>query len=578
MSILLQSLVSIGLAKLPVADWVDRIVDGITDVFSGFFNVLQAIGSGIMDFISDTLTFINPWLLMVIIVVLAYIISKRRWGFTVLTAIGLLYIYNQELWGDMINTFTLVLLSSIISIVIGVPLGIWMAKSEGAKRVINPILDFMQTMPAFVYLIPAVAFFGIGMVPGVFASVIFALPPTVRFTNLGIREIPTELIEASDAFGSTDVQKLFKVELPLAKNTIMAGINQTIMLSLSMVVTASMIGAPGLGNGVLSALQRAEVGEGFVNGLALVILAIVIDRFTQNLSTSNRSQAKQPRWQKFIAPVLLLAFLITGAVQAFISSQGEQKEKVTLAYVEWDSEVASTNVLAEVLKEEGYAVEIVPLDNTVMWKSVAEGNVDASVSAWLPTTHGEQYAQYKDQLDDLGANLKGTSLSLAVPSYMNIKSISDLTDQASSEIVGIEPGAGIMSGTEKALETYSNLSSWKLTPSSTGAMVTSLEQAIKNQQEIVITAWTPHWIFAKYDLTMLEDPEGVYGGSEDIHTIAREGLKDDNAKAYQIIDRFSWDPEDMQSVMLDISDGTSPSEAAKNWIADNQDKVAEWTK
>ncbi|AXQ79555.1 ABC transporter permease subunit [Streptococcus chenjunshii] len=576
---LLQNVGNIIQTKLPVADSVDRIVDWITDVFSGFFNVLQAIGSGIMDFISDTLAFINPWLLMLIIVALAYVISKRRWGFTLLTAVGLLYIYNQELWGDMINTFTLVLLSSIISIVIGIPLGIWMAKSEGAKKVINPILDFMQTMPAFVYLIPAVAFFGIGMVPGVFASVIFALPPTVRFTNLGIREIPTELIEASDAFGSTDVQKLFKVELPLAKNTIMAGINQTIMLSLSMVVTASMIGAPGLGNGVLSALQRAEVGAGFVNGLALVILAIVIDRFTQNLGGSNRSQAKKKaKWQKFIAPVLLAAFFMTGITQAFLSSRSEQKEKVTLAYVEWDSEVASTNVLAEVLKEEGYDVDLVPLDNTVMWKSIAEGNADASASAWLPTTHAEQYKQYKDQLDDLGANLKGTSLSLAVPSYMNLTSISDLTNQANSEIVGIEPGAGIMSSTEKALDTYSNLSSWKLTPSSTGAMVTSLEQAIKNQEEIVITAWTPHWIFAKYDLTMLEDPEGVYGGSEDIHTIARQGLKEDNAKAYQIIDRFNWTDEDMQSVMLDISNGSSPAEAAKKWIEDNPDKVAEWTK
>ena len=164
-----------------------------------------------------------------------------------------------------------------------------MSKSKAAETIITPILDFMQTMPAFVYLIPTVAFFGIGMVPGVFASLIFATPPTVRFTNLGIRQVQKDLIEASEAFGSTGMQKLLKVELPLAKATIMAGINQTVMLALSMVVTASMIGAPGLGKEVLRALQRSEVGPGFVSGLAIVILAIIIDRITQNMSKDKKT-------------------------------------------------------------------------------------------------------------------------------------------------------------------------------------------------------------------------------------------------------------------------------------------------
>ncbi len=182
------------------------------------------------------------------------------------------------------ETTTLVLFSSIISIIIGIPLGILMSKSNVAENIIKPILDFMQTMPGFVYLIPAVAFFGIGIVPGVFASVIFALPPTVRMTNLGIRQVPKELVEAADSYGSTASQKLFKVEIPLAKSTIMAGINQTVMLSLSMVVVASMIGAPGLGREVLTALQRTQVGNGFVAGLSLVIFAIIIDRLTQSFN------------------------------------------------------------------------------------------------------------------------------------------------------------------------------------------------------------------------------------------------------------------------------------------------------
>ncbi|HEM3178428.1 TPA: ABC transporter permease/substrate binding protein [Streptococcus suis] len=562
--------------NLPIEEIVDKGIDWITDNLAGLFRFVQVIGDSVMDFVSDTLTFIPPLLLLIIISLLAYVISNKKKNFAFLTALGLLFIYNQGLWEGMINTFTLVLVSSFMSIILGIPLGIWMAKSDRARSIINPILDFMQTMPAFVYLIPAVAFFGIGMVPGVFASVIFALPPTVRFTNLGIREIPEELIEAAESFGSTERQRLFKVELPLAKNTILAGVNQTIMLALSMVVTASMIGAPGLGNGVLSALQHAEIGAGFVSGLALVILAIIIDRFTQFMNQPKRDNIKKSNFAKFLAPVLLISFFATGITQAFLQTQTATKEEITLAYVEWDSEVTSTNVLAEVLKAEGYEVNLVPLDNAVAWKAVAAGNADASVSAWLPTTHQAQYEQYESQIEDLGANLVGTSLGFAVPSYMNISSIDELTSQAEQTIIGIEPGAGIMSSAETALTSYTNLNSWTLTSSSTGAMVTSLEQALKNEEDIVVTAWMPHWMFAKYDLVLLEDPQGIFGNSEEIHTIVRKGLKEDQADAYSIIDNFYWEPEDMQSVMLAIAEGQTPSQAAKNWIELNPDKVEKW--
>lgn len=562
--------------NLPIEEIVDKGIDWITDNLAGLFRFVQVTGDSVMDFVSDTLTFIPPLLLLIIISLLAYVISNKKKNFAFLTALGLLFIYNQGLWEGMINTFTLVLVSSFMSIILGIPLGIWMAKSDRARSIINPILDFMQTMPAFVYLIPAVAFFGIGMVPGVFASVIFALPPTVRFTNLGIREIPEELIEAAESFGSTERQRLFKVELPLAKNTILAGVNQTVMLALSMVVTASMIGAPGLGNGVLSALQHAEIGAGFVSGLALVILAIIIDRFTQFMNQPKRDNTKKSNFAKFLAPVLLISFFVTGITQAFLQTQTATKEEITLAYVEWDSEVASTNVLAEVLKAEGYEVNLVPLDNAVAWKAVAAGNADASVSAWLPTTHQAQYEQYESQIEDLGANLVGTSLGFAVPSYMNISSIDELTSQAEQTIIGIEPGAGIMSSAETALTSYTNLNSWTLTSSSTGAMVTSLEQALKNEEDIVVTAWMPHWMFAKYDLVLLEDPQGIFGNSEEIHTIVRKGLKEDQADAYSIIDNFYWEPEDMQSVMLAIAEGQTPSQAAKNWIELNPDKVEKW--
>ncbi|UTC08000.1 glycine/betaine ABC transporter [Latilactobacillus curvatus] len=277
------------IAKLPIANWMDRFVDWLTQ-FTGFFNGLTNFIGGIINAFQWVFDLIPIWLFIVIIAGVTYLANRdtKKWGLIIFEVLGLLLIWNLDFWRDMTQTLTLVLTSSLISLVIGVPLGIWMAKSDIAQAIFKPILDFMQTMPAFVYLIPAVAFFGIGMVPGVFASVIFAMPPTVRMTNLGIRQVPTELIEASDSYGSTEWQKLIKVQLPLAKSTLMAGVNQSMMLALSMVVIASMIGAMGLGTRVYFAVGRNDAGGGFAAGLAIVILAIIIDRLTQALNRQRK--------------------------------------------------------------------------------------------------------------------------------------------------------------------------------------------------------------------------------------------------------------------------------------------------
>ncbi|HER5558740.1 glycine betaine transport system permease [Streptococcus pyogenes] len=568
--------------KLPVAQLVEQLTEWLTKTFSGLFDIMQVVGSFLMDWMTKTLLFIHPLLFIVLVTAGMFFLAKKKWPLPTFTLLGLLFIYNQGLWKQLMNTFTLVLVASLISVLIGIPLGIWMAKNATVRQIVNPILDFMQTMPAFVYLIPAVAFFGIGMVPGVFASVIFALPPTVRFTNLAIRDIPTELIEASDAFGSTGKQKLFKVELPLAKNTIMAGVNQTMMLALSMVVTGSMIGAPGLGREVLSALQHADIGSGFVSGLALVILAIVLDRMTQLFNSKPQEKAKAGKTNKWIGLAALAVFLIAAlgrGIMAMTSGMADKGETVNIAYVQWDSEVASTHVIAEVLKNEGYHVTLTPLDNAVMWQTVANGNADFSTSAWLPVTHGQQYQKYRSKLDDLGPNLKGTKLGLAVPKYMtDVNSIEDLGKQADQKITGIEPGAGIMAAAQKTLKEYHNLSSWELVAASTGAMTTSLDQAIKKKDPIVVTAWSPHWMFAKYDLKYLKDPKETFGSTENINTIARKGLKKDLPNVYKIIDKFHWTQKDMEAVMLDINKGMSPEAAAKKWVEANKSKVSSWTK
>lgn len=566
---------------IPVADWVEAFTEWLTSTFSGLFSALQSFGQLIMDTITNVLLFVPPLALIVLLTIAAFLVSGKKWGLTAFTFVGLLFIYNQGLWTDLMNTVTLVLLSSLVSIIIGIPLGIVMAKSEKAQSIVTPILDFMQTMPGFVYLIPAVAFFGIGMVPGVFASVIFALPPTVRMTNLGIRQISRELVEASDSFGGTGWQKLIKLELPLAKSTILAGVNQTTMLALSMVVIASMIGAPGLGRGVLSALQRAQVGNGFVSGVSLVILAIIMDRFTQNLNKpAHKKQAvtaksrKQKRLFGGVAAVAVVALI--GASVAF-GNVSDNKGTVNLAYVEWDTEVASTHVVAEVLSEMGYEVNTTPLDNAIMWESVAKGEVDGMVAAWLPSTHEAQYAQYQDQVENLGPNLEGAKLGIVVPSYMDVDSIADLSDEAGKTITGIEPGAGVVSAAENTVASYDNLSDWQVATSSSGAMTVALGQAIKNQDEIVITGWSPHWMFAKYDLKYLDDPEGTMGDAESINTMVRQGLSEDMPEVYDVLDKFSWTQEDMEEVMLAINDGASAEDAAKDWVNNHAEEVAAWT-
>ena len=316
-------------SQLPISNWASNCVDWLTEHFAGFFNLIQQGGNALMDAMTNGLIAIPMFLVIAGLFVIAVATSPKKWGFPIFTLLGLLLIANQGLWEDLMSTMTLVIMSALISLIIGVPLGILMAKSDRTQAIVQPILDFMQTMPGFVYLIPAVAFFGIGVVPGVFASIIFALPPVVRMTNLGIRQVSTSLVEAADSFGSTTWQKLIKLELPSAKNTILAGANQTIMLALSMVVTASMIGAPGLGRGVLSAVQHADVGAGFVNGIALVILAIIIDRFAQKLNTKPGQKSAGNKTRRWLVLISLLVMIGGGIVNSF-SQASESNKKISL--------------------------------------------------------------------------------------------------------------------------------------------------------------------------------------------------------------------------------------------------------
>lgn len=273
--------------------------------------------------------------------------------------------------------------------------------------------------------------------------------------------------------------------------------------------------------------------------------------------------------------LLMVSELAYSLTQTEFTSK-QQGETIQLVHNPWDTEVASTNVIALVLEEAGYNVRLVSVDNAIMFESVASGESDALTAAWLPTTHGSIFSSYEDQVVDLGPNLDGARSGLVVPSYMDIDSIDELDQEAAKNIVGIEPGAGIMIQTELVMQEYDNLSDWTLESPSTGAMLALLKDALNNEEDIVLTGWTPHWKFQRYDLKFLEDPLNVYGESEQIHTLVRQGLKEDMPEAYQILDNFFWDVEDMESVTLEMENGVTERQAAQNWLDQNRDKVDQW--
>lgn len=272
---------AIDIPRIPLGQWIESGLNFLTSEYSLITRGISRVTQTGINGLNDALMWLPEWVLMALIALLCWRLAGIR--LAIGSALGLALIWNLGLWDPMIESLTLVVIATLVAVVIAIPVGISAALSERLYRTIMPVLDFMQTMPAFVYLIPAIPFFGIGSVSAIFATVIFSMPPAIRFTTLGIRQVPKELIEAADAFGSTRRQKLVKVQLPLSLPTIMAGINQTIMLALSMVVIAAMIGADGLGNEVWRAIQRLRPGDGFEAGIAVVILAMLLDRLTQSL-------------------------------------------------------------------------------------------------------------------------------------------------------------------------------------------------------------------------------------------------------------------------------------------------------
>ncbi len=269
---------------IPLGRWVDQSVHYLLDHDASTFD---SIGKAIESFaamIEHGLQAIPMWALMAFFILIG--LWRVGWRFGIFATASLLLIWATGFWDQTVVTLGLTLSSTIISLLFGIPLGIWTAKNKHVQMTVRPILDLMQTMPAFVYLIPAAMLFGLGRVPGILSTVIFAMPPAVRLTSLGIKHVNREIVEAGQAFGCTSTQLLFKVQIPNALPSIMQGVNQTIMMALSMVIIASMVGAGGLGNDVLASIERLDIGLGFESGLSVVLLAIILDRITESFGRS----------------------------------------------------------------------------------------------------------------------------------------------------------------------------------------------------------------------------------------------------------------------------------------------------
>ncbi|MFI1538043.1 ABC transporter permease/substrate binding protein [Streptomyces anandii] len=596
--------------RIPLGDWVNSAVDWLLGHMAWLFDFLKLVFTGTYDGINAVLQAPEPLLLAGIFAVLAFWLRGTLAG--VLTFVGFAFIDSLELWDDAMITLALVLVATLIALVVSVPVGIWAARSDRVSALVRPVLDFMQTLPAMIYLIPAILFFGTGASAGIVATLIFALAPGVRMTELGIRQVDKELVEAAEAFGTTPRNTLLRVQLPLALPTVMAGVNQVIMLGLSMAAIAGMVGTGGLGGDVNEAIGQLNVGLGSESGIAIVILAIYLDRMTSALGTQvsplgRRAAARlraargmriwsyRPQPQIAVVGMVILA-LVAGGMGVFGGSgpaatadQAAGKDvgkgrKISIGYIPWDEGVASTFLWKEILEQRGFQVDARQFDAGPLYTSLAQGSVDFETDSWLPTTHAQYWKKYGSRLDDLGSWYGPTSLELSVPSYVKgVDSLDDLKGKASlfgGRITGIESSAGEMGLLKsKVLKDYGLDKEYKVVDSSTPAMLAELKRAYGKKEPIVVTLWSPHWAYNDYDLKKLEDPKGAWGKGDGVHTLARKGFAGDNPVVAKWLKDFKLDEKQLTSLEAEINKAGKgrQQDAVRTWLKANPgvvDKLA----
>ncbi|MFG2817310.1 ABC transporter permease/substrate binding protein [Streptomyces sp. NPDC048410] len=588
--------------RLPLGDWVDSGVDWLVDHLSWLFDAVRAVLEGMYDGIDAVLNAPHPLLLAGILAVLAWWLRGLLGG--VLAFAGFALVDSLDLWEKAMSTLALVLVATIIALVISIPLGIWAARSRAVSATVRPVLDLLQTMPSMVLLIPAMLFFGLGTAAGVVATLIFALAPGVRMTELGIRQVDAELVEAAEAFGTAPRDTLWRVQLPLALPTIMAGVNQVIMLGLSMVVIAGMVGTGGLGGAVNEAIGQLDIGYGFEAGVGIVVLAIYLDRVTGALGTKlsplgRRAAAKarpsawsyRPRPAVAVVAVVVLALVAgglgvfgPGATESTASGTdiGKGKE-IKLGYIPWDEGIASTFLWKELLERRGFKVSVTQYAAGPLYTGLATGRLDFETDSWLPTTHAEYWKKYGDRMEDLGNWYGSTSLELTVPSYVkDVNTLADLKEHAAEfdgRIIGIEPSAGMMGLLkDKVLDQYGLKGKYEVVDGSTPAMLTELKRAYDRKQPVVVTLWSPHWAYSDYQLKKLKDPDGAWGKGDKVHTLARKGFSADNPEVAKWLKDFSMTEEQLTDLEARIQKAGKGKEqdAVRTWLKENPKLADTW--
>ncbi|WP_327411839.1 ABC transporter permease/substrate binding protein [Streptomyces sp. NBC_01233] len=588
--------------RLHLGAWVDSGVDFLQSHLSWLFDAISALVTGLYDGIDAVLSAPAPLLFAGILAVGSWWLRGLLAG--LLAFAGLALIDSVDLWSDAMSTLSLVLVATLVTLVFAIPLGIWASRSDRVSALLRPVLDFMQTMPAMVYLIPGIIFFGVGVVPGIIATIIFSLPPGVRMTELGIRQVDAELVEAAEAFGTTPRDTLVRVQLPLALPTIMAGINQVIMLGLSMVVIAGMVGGGGLGGAVYRAIGNVDIGLGFEAGISIVILAMYLDRMTGALGRQvsplgRRALAKaraaatgaakvwnhRPRPAHALSGAVVLA-LVAGGLSTFGGSTAEdgpagaanigKGRTVSVGYIPWDEGIASTFLWKELLERRGFKVDARQLEAGALYTGLAGGQLDFQTDSWLPVTHAQYWEKYGNKLEDLGSWYGPTSLELSVPSYMkDVRSLADLKGKAGQfkgRIIGIEPSAGAMSILkDKVLKEYGLEGEYQVVDGSTPGMLAELKRAYEKKEPVAVVLWSPHWAYSTYELTKLEDPKGAWGKGDGIHTLARKGFAADEPEVARWLSSFKLTEEQLTSLEAKIQDTGKgkEQEAVRAWLADH---------
>ncbi|MCX4510128.1 ABC transporter permease/substrate binding protein [Streptomyces sp. NBC_01619] len=594
--------------RLHLGDWVDSGVDWLQSHLSWLFDAISSVVTGMYDGIDAVLSAPEPLLFAGILAVVAWWLRGLLAGG--LAFAGFALIDSIELWDDAMSTLSLVLVATIVTLVIAIPLGIWASRSKTVSAVTRPVLDFMQTMPAMVYLIPGIIFFGVGVVPGIIATIVFALPPGVRMTELGIRQVDKELVEAAEAFGTTPRNTLVRVQLPLALPTIMAGINQVIMLGLSMVVIAGMVGGGGLGGAVYRAIGNVDIGLGFEAGISIVILAMYLDRMTGALGRQvsplgRRALARakaltgglkiwnhRPQPVVAVVGVVILALVAGGmglfggpkSADASDATNVGQGKKVSLGYIPWDEGIASTFLWKEMLEQRGFEVDAKQLEAGSLYTGLAGGQIDFQTDSWLPVTHAQYWDKYQDKLEDMGSWYGPTSLELSVPSYVKgVDSLDDLkgkADRFKGRIVGIEPSAGMMGILkDKVLKEYGLEGEFEVVDGSTPGMLAELKRAYDKKEPIVTTLWSPHWAYSAYDLKKLKDPKGTWGKGDGIHTLARKGFSEENPQVGKWLKSFKMTEEQLTGLEAKIQETGKGKEqdAVRAWLEENPGLADKWT-